>query len=129
MLATSLAIRKLCKRDWNCLNFIAGSFQEIQEIIKSKHSNVVIGRSKAEVEKKLAEIVPERSKWKEFSTSNIVGTARECVESLRKYILVGVEYFTLNFPDLFEIDPLKLFMTDVVGALKEMEISASGEQM
>ncbi len=100
-----------------------------KEIIKSKHSNVVIGRSKAEVEKKFAEIVPERSKWKEFSTSNIVGTASECVESLRKYILVGVEYFTLNFPDLFEIDPLKLFMTDVVGALKEMEISASGEQM
>ena len=80
----------------------------------SKHSNVVIGKNRAEVEKKLSRIISNTSKWAAFTANNIVGTVDECVEQTRRFIEAGVNYLTLSFPDLFEIEPIRLFHETVV---------------
>ena len=86
-------------------------------ITKSKHSNVVIGESQAEVNAKMRKIIPDETKWKLFAASNIVGTPRECRDQVERYIESGVEYFTLSFPDLYEVNCLDIFSKSVIGEI------------
>lgn len=80
----------------------------------SKHSNVVIGKNRGEVERKLSKIIPNSSKWAAFSANNIVGTVDECLEQTRQFIDAGANYLTLSFPDMFEVEPLRLYHETVV---------------
>ncbi|MHB1908123.1 MAG: LLM class flavin-dependent oxidoreductase [Nitrososphaerales archaeon] len=84
-------------------------------LTKSKHSNVVIAETKDLVEQKLRNIIPDENKWNDFSKSNIVGTPDECREQVKQYIAAGIGYFTLSFPDLFELNCLDLFSNSVIG--------------
>lgn len=91
--------------------------REKKEITKSKHSNVVIAESEAEVERKLRHIVSDETKWKNFRDSNIVGLPGECLEQVRGYIRAGVNYLTLSFPDWYDLNCLEIFSTSVIDEL------------
>src|SRR5579875_313324 len=79
------------------------------EITRSKHSNVIIGKDELDVTRKLSKIVPQESKWKQFAESNIVGTPDQCLAQVKKYTSTGISYLTLSFPDVFDMECLRLF--------------------
>ena len=81
----------------------------LRKLIFSKHSNVIIGRDDSEIRSKLRQIMPEESKWNLFVRNNIVGTPEVCSDQIREYLSAGVRYFTLNFPDIYDIEPLRQF--------------------
>jgi alkanesulfonate monooxygenase SsuD/methylene tetrahydromethanopterin reductase-like flavin-dependent oxidoreductase (luciferase family) len=101
-------------------NYSSKYSRHSEEITKSKQSNVVIGRSETEVKAKLKQIVADEAKWKNFSESNLVGTPEDCVNLLVKYWDAGVDYFTLNFPDLFDSDSASMFARQVVPSFKSI---------
>jgi len=92
----------------------SGESSSSDEFVYSKHSNVIIGRDNQEVRRKLSRILPNESKWPAFIASNIVGSQEECVAKVRRFMERGVNYFTLSFPDLFEVEPLRFFNETVV---------------
>jgi alkanesulfonate monooxygenase SsuD/methylene tetrahydromethanopterin reductase-like flavin-dependent oxidoreductase (luciferase family) len=96
--------------------------ERLGHITISKQSNIIIDSTEDGVKKKLRKIIPDDSKWNGFKQSNIVGTPDECVVQIEKLASLGVSYFTLNFPDLFELESIRLFDEHVIGRIKETEI-------
>jgi alkanesulfonate monooxygenase SsuD/methylene tetrahydromethanopterin reductase-like flavin-dependent oxidoreductase (luciferase family) len=92
--------------------------RDFSSIVKSKHSNVIVAESEEQVEQQLSQIVPDRSKWKNFSENNIVGDPQKCREQILRYVDAGVEYFTLSFPDLFDLTCLDIFSKSVMSEIK-----------
>ncbi|MFQ5950524.1 MAG: hypothetical protein ACE5KH_00395, partial [Candidatus Geothermarchaeales archaeon] len=45
-----------------------------------------------------------------------VGTPEECIDNLKMYGDVGVTYFFLIFPNLRNLEPLRLFAKEVIPA-------------
>jgi alkanesulfonate monooxygenase SsuD/methylene tetrahydromethanopterin reductase-like flavin-dependent oxidoreductase (luciferase family) len=105
--------RKLSVLREHCLD----QHRDYDTIGKSKQSNVIVGESQDEVSSKLSSIVPDESKWKAFVSANIVGTPSKCREQVRTYAEAGIDYFTLSFPDLFDLRCLEIFSTSVIGEL------------
>lgn len=87
-------------------------------LVKSKQSNAIIGDCDSEVEAKMKGIISDESKWNAFAQSNIVGTPEKCLEQVMRYVNSGINYFTLNFPDVFDLDCLDIFSNSVIGMMK-----------
>jgi alkanesulfonate monooxygenase SsuD/methylene tetrahydromethanopterin reductase-like flavin-dependent oxidoreductase (luciferase family) len=96
--------------------------RDYRAITKSKHSNVIIGESQNDVNEKLRSIIRDESKWNGFVRSNIVGTPEQCRYQIKAYAEAGIEYFTLSFPDLFDLSCLEIFSTSVIGELVSIAI-------
>ncbi|MGI0091040.1 MAG: LLM class flavin-dependent oxidoreductase, partial [Nitrososphaerales archaeon] len=84
----------------------------------SKQANVIIDTTQEKIAQKLARIMPDESKWKSFRENNVVGTPEECLSSIARFLQLGVSYFTLNFPDLFDLESIRLFDHEVIGRIQ-----------
>jgi len=94
--------------------------RNLEDVAISKQSNVIIDRSEGGVVSKLRETVPDESKWKAFKENNFVGTPDECLTQIVQLTKLGISYFTLNFPDLFDLDCMRLFSKEVVAPLQQV---------
>ena len=105
-------------------SFCRNYSRDINEITISKQSNIIIDSSREKINSKLRSIIPDETKWKSFAQNNIVGTPDECVAQIVQLSNLGISYFTLNFPDLFDLESIRMFAKEVVGQLEIPEYAA-----
>jgi F420-dependent oxidoreductase-like protein len=88
--------------------------RDFENIIKSKHNNVIIGTSAEEITRKFKKFVGENTDFAKFVSSNIIGRPEDCANKINSYIEAGIDYFTLNFPDASNPKTLDMFMENVI---------------
>ena len=84
--------------------------RDYDEIVKTCHATILIGRDEAEVARKR-----ERYRW--FLAEPIVGTPDQVVDGIRAYRAAGAEYFIFNLSDAEHMDSLALMAEQVIPAL------------
>jgi alkanesulfonate monooxygenase SsuD/methylene tetrahydromethanopterin reductase-like flavin-dependent oxidoreductase (luciferase family) len=76
-----------------------------------------IGDTKKELKKKVMNLLPKGASLEEFMQTNFVGSADDYLQSIQKYIELGVTYFMVFFGDLPELKGLNFFSEKVVNML------------
>jgi alkanesulfonate monooxygenase SsuD/methylene tetrahydromethanopterin reductase-like flavin-dependent oxidoreductase (luciferase family) len=107
--------RKLALLD----SFCAVYGRDPRTLTRSKHSNVVFATNEDRVRFKMRKIISNEKKWNDFERANIVGTPEQCLSQIAAYWRAGITYFTLSFPDLFEIEPLREFSELVIRRINQ----------
>ncbi len=107
--------RKLGALERHCKNI----GRDPKTIKKSLVSRAVVGRTKAEVEEKLAKYAAEWSSREEFLAQNLVGTPDEVLEKLRKLEALGLSLYIVAFPETREgnLEVLHFFAEQVLRKL------------
>jgi F420-dependent oxidoreductase-like protein len=82
------------------------------EITKSNHQWVLIGRDETEVKAKL-------QRWRDAipSFAGFAGTPPQLIERFREYEAAGSQYCTFQMPDGCEVEPVRLFAQTVIPSL------------
>jgi len=78
----------------------------------------IIGKNKADVKKKIKRFKPKNISTKEFEERNLVGTPEEIISKIQSFVDVGFTYFIMRFPDMIELEPLRVFAEQVFPAFK-----------
>lgn len=89
------------------------------EVRRSWGGELLIGDSKKEVDKKIERFKPGDLTIDQYVNSSIVGTPKECVERINRYVRLGSEHFMLYFPDATEGTSLELFADGVIGEIED----------
>jgi alkanesulfonate monooxygenase SsuD/methylene tetrahydromethanopterin reductase-like flavin-dependent oxidoreductase (luciferase family) len=90
-------------------------------IEKTLCADIVIAESEGEVAsklKKLRTMDVHRRGYDSFVKRRINGTPDQCLETIRRFMDVGVSQFMLYFPDSWQLDSIKLFNKQVKSRLK-----------
>jgi F420-dependent oxidoreductase-like protein len=103
--------------------------RDFGEITRSANYNVVIGRTQAEVDDRLAWIdahyratVPNKADEtvEQFRTGPLVGTPEQIIEKLTELKRLGMTYAITYFVDAaYDLSSVRLFETEVVPALRD----------
>jgi F420-dependent oxidoreductase-like protein len=78
----------------------------------------IIGKNKEEVKEKTKRFKPKNISTKEFEERNFVGTPEQIVNKIQGFVDVGFTYFIMRFPDMIELEPLRVFAEEVFPAFK-----------
>lgn len=101
------------------LNSYCSAFERDPNCVgKSLGIVCLIARSKKELYEKIQRYKYEEETIGEFSR-RLVGTPEDCIEKINRFIDAGVTYFILHFPDIKNLECLKLFAKEVIPAVKE----------
>jgi len=94
---------KLVKRDY-------------QKIMKGWQGLIIIGKHEEDVQRKISDLQSKkRIENNGLSKISLVGTIEQVQTEIVKYISIGVNYFTVSFPDL---ESLKLFAERIMPQFK-----------
>ncbi|TET20067.1 hypothetical protein E3J74_04460 [Candidatus Bathyarchaeota archaeon] len=52
---------------------------------------------------------------KEYKDRHVVGTPAQCVEKIRELVDLGITYVVVIFPDMKDLQVLRLFSDKVIG--------------
>ncbi|HYW02091.1 MAG TPA: hypothetical protein VE862_11525, partial [Candidatus Acidoferrum sp.] len=87
--------------------------RDYNEILKTKLSRVVIGKSRDEAEKHLAELFEETppERIKEMA---IYGTPEDVCQEIEALRDAGIEYLIVNFEAKYESEAVGLFTDEVI---------------
>ena len=80
------------------------------EITRSNHTTVLIGRDEAEVQRK-------REQFPKFDGT--IGTPDTVIAAMQGYIDIGTQYITLTMPDSDDVDAIALFGETVIAPLSD----------
>lgn len=84
-----------------------------EEIVRTSHATVLIGRDAAEVERK-------RERHKRFLSEPLIGTPDQVIGQIREIAAAGTQYFIFNLQDAHLMEPLYLMGEKVLPALREL---------
>jgi alkanesulfonate monooxygenase SsuD/methylene tetrahydromethanopterin reductase-like flavin-dependent oxidoreductase (luciferase family) len=88
----------------NCCNLVN---RDYQSIIKGWQGLIIIGKHEEDVQRKLSDVRrKKRIEDEKISKISVAGTIEQVQSEIARYASIGVNYFTLSFPDL---ESLQLF--------------------
>lgn len=97
--------------------------RDIEEIERTLGIIVVLGEDEEQIRGKVKEMLREWGselnvdQYRERLKGALVGTPEQIIDSLKKYMKLGVDHFILMFPDVREVTPLAYFATEVMSNL------------
>jgi F420-dependent oxidoreductase-like protein len=80
--------------------------------------HAIIGKNKEEVKKKINRFKPNLMSTKDYEERNLVGTPEQIISKIQGFVDVGFTYFIMRFPDMIELEPLRVFAQDVFPGFK-----------
>jgi len=87
---------------------------------KAQGIGCIVARNEQELKEKTKRYGPVKISFENYVTTQplLQGTPDHCVETLRRYVDVGVTHFILTFPDDITLEPIRLFGEQVIPAFK-----------
>ena len=94
--------------------------RSLEGVRKALGVGCVIAEDEERLERKLERFKPGRVSVDVYQTvqPRLTGTPDELVGRFREYVDVGVTHFLLNFPDVTDVETLRLFSESVIKALR-----------
>lgn len=120
-LPTELYKRKLAALEVQC-RMVGRNFEEIEKSCWPG-GQVLIASSQRELEEKIRRLKGTNETVEEFKIANLAGTPQEVIERLHVFVDLGVTYFMLYFPELTNLDGLRLFYNAVAMPMR-LEVSS-----
>lgn len=80
----------------------------------------ILAENKTRLNEKTRKFRPSEVSIEKYKTTQelIRGMPDECVEMLRKYVDVGVDHFMMDFPDVTDLETIRLFGEHVIPFFK-----------
>jgi alkanesulfonate monooxygenase SsuD/methylene tetrahydromethanopterin reductase-like flavin-dependent oxidoreductase (luciferase family) len=90
--------------------------REFDTLKKALGVGCIFAESESVLDEKVRKFRPAEISLKKYETTQIQirGTPEECVETLREYVDAGVDYFIMDFPDVTDLETLRLFGERVI---------------
>jgi alkanesulfonate monooxygenase SsuD/methylene tetrahydromethanopterin reductase-like flavin-dependent oxidoreductase (luciferase family) len=90
--------------------------REFGSLKKALGVGCILAKNKSALAGKARRFRPAEISLEKYKTTQmqIRGTPEECVEILRNYADVGVDHFVMDFPDVTDLDTLRLFGEGVI---------------
>jgi alkanesulfonate monooxygenase SsuD/methylene tetrahydromethanopterin reductase-like flavin-dependent oxidoreductase (luciferase family) len=90
--------------------------REFGSLKKALGVGCILAKSKSTLAEKIRKFRPAEISLERYKTTQmqIRGTPEECVEILRNYVDVGVDHFVMDFPDVTDLETLRLFGEGVI---------------
>ena len=96
-----------------CNNNKSDNNRSCRNIIKAWHGILFLGSNEDELKNRKEMILDKKMIWKD-SGLVIAGTPDTILREIKKYVDIGVTYFTFYFPDLPDMISLQLFAKNVI---------------
>lgn len=90
--------------------------REFGSLKKALGVRCILAENKTRLNEKTRKLKPPEVSIEKYKTTQelIRGTPNECIETLRKYIDVGVDHFMMDFPDVTDPETIRLFGEHVI---------------
>ena len=96
-----------------CNNNKSDNNRSCHNIIKAWHGILFLGSNEDELKNRKEMILDKKMIWKD-SELVIAGTPDTILREIKKYVDIGVTYFTIYFPDLPDMISLQLFAKNII---------------
>ena len=96
-----------------CNNNKSDNNRSCRNIIKAWHGVIFLGSNEDELKNRKEMMLDKKMIWKE-SELVIAGTPDTILREIKKYVDIGVTYFTIYFPDLPDMISLQLFAKNII---------------
>lgn len=96
-----------------CNNNKSDNNRSCRNIIKAWHGVIFLGSNEDELKNRKEMMLDKKMIWKE-SELVIAGTPDTILREIKKYVDIGVTYFTIYFPDLPDMTSLQLFAKNII---------------
>ena len=96
-----------------CNNNESDNNRSCRNIIKAWHGIIFLGSNEDELKNRKEMMLDKKMIWKD-SELVIAGTPEMILREIKKYVDIGVTYFTIYFPDLPDMISLQLFAKNII---------------
>jgi alkanesulfonate monooxygenase SsuD/methylene tetrahydromethanopterin reductase-like flavin-dependent oxidoreductase (luciferase family) len=96
-----------------CNNNKSDNNRSCSNIIKAWHGIIFLGSNEDELKNRKEMMLDKKMIWKD-SELVIAGTPEMILREIKKYVDIGVTYFTIYFPDLPDMISLQLFAKNII---------------
>jgi probable F420-dependent oxidoreductase len=94
--------------------------REFGSLKKALGVGCILAENRTKLDEKTKKFRPAQVSIEKYETTQtqICGLPDECVEILRKYVDAGVDHFMMDFPDVTDLETIRLFGDHVIPFLK-----------
>lgn len=94
--------------------------RDVEALEKGLGVVCIVAENRAKLQEKIMRYSPPKISTEKLETTpkQVLGTPDECVEILEKYVDVGVDDFMMVFPDVTDLETIRLFGEQVIPFLK-----------